>query len=506
MDTEPPASSPTASSEPPTTAASHNSEDEPSASEMAVYVGLPLIIAVFLAIVALLLLLVYFLLRAKNKQKYSKVPRQEGRLTNLSALPYPTLKPPAIKIDGAPAPDMSFTIAPQLPDPAASQRYPFLKHKRQQNKTIYGQEKEKKQKKHGNGKRNGKNASAEQDRRTADSGTHSASPPDHVSPNHEACGVSKGRKSSLVSLSQFGEQHAGAIADAFMISAAKKQVGRSSGSADKLPEIYLSLTYLREKTTLVVNVERVMGLPPRDDGAEVDAYVRLFFVPRLPEMAQRKTSKTRTAKRELDPVFHEEIQYEAMSEEELINSTLHVQVLDYRAYGRHSIIGQGELCLGQVPLGEDKEPVVLELHASRTTLSHGTVLLSLCYSTDTKKLSVILLRAKDLNRDNCKETDPQAKIQVTIGEKVIGRLRTKRKSDSCSPIFNEALTCSVDPASIQRAVITVCVSNEHRSAARKELGSIALSSQGSGEEFRHWNDVLAQPGKHIAEWHELRQR
>ena len=102
--------------------------------------------------------------------------------------------------------------------------------------------------------------------------------------------------------------------------------------------------------------------------------------------------------------------------------------------------------------------------------------------------------------------DPQAKIQVTISYKVIGRLRTKRKSESCSPIFNEALTCTVDPSSIQRAVITVCVSNEHRSATKKELGSISLSSQGSGEEFRHWNDVLAQQGKHIAEWHELRQR
>ena len=337
---------------------SQSSSDDTSSSQMAIYVGLPLIIAVFLAIVALLLLLVYFVLRAKNKQRYSKVPRREGRFTNLSSLPYPTLRPPAIMIDGVPAPDMSFTVAPQLPDPAASQRYPFIKHKRQQNRTIReGEGKDKK--KRNNGRKNGKVVGE----RAAESVAHSASPPD-VSPPRE--GEGKGpRKSSVVSLSQFGEQHA--ISDSFMISAASKQVGRNPGSADKLPEVFLTLTYLREKTTLVVNVERVVGLPPRDDGAEVDAYVRLFFVPRLPEMAQRKTSKTRTAKRELDPVFHEDIQYEAMSEEELINSTLHVQVLDYRAYGRHNIIGQGELSLGQVPLGEDKEPVVLQLQAPRVS-------------------------------------------------------------------------------------------------------------------------------------------
>ena len=342
--------------------------DKPSGSEMAIYVGLPLIIAIFLAIVALLLLLVYFILRAKNKQRYSKVPQKKKTLTNLSTLPYPSIKPPTIKIDGAPVPDMSFTVAPQLPDPAASQRYPFLKHKRQQNRTIRDREKKKK---HGNGRsKNGKQWAGELDK-SADSGTQSASPPD-VSPPRDGERVHNGpRKGSLVSLSQFGEKHA--MADAFMISAAKKQVGRNPGSADKLPEIFLALTYLREKTTLVVNVERVVGLPPRDDGAEVDAYVRLFFVPRVPEMAQRKTSKTRTAKRELDPVFHEEIQYEAMSEEEVVNSTLHVQVLDYRAYGRHNIIGQGEISLGQVLLGEDREPVVLQLHTPRVREGGGSV-------------------------------------------------------------------------------------------------------------------------------------
>ena len=333
--------------------------DQPSASDMAIYVGLPLIIAIFLAIVALLLLLVYFVIRAKNKQRYSKVPRKKKTLTNLSTLPYPSIKPPAIRIEGAPAPDMSFTVAPQLPDPAASQRYPFLQHKRQQNRPVRDGERKKK---HGNGRINKKHSATVLDK-SADSGTHSASPPD-VSPPRDGEGAAKGpRKGSLVSLSQFGEQHA--IADAFMISAAKKQVGRNAGSADKLPEIFLTIAYLRERTTLVVNVERVVGLPPRDDGAEVDAYVRLFFMPRIPDMAQRKTSKTRTAKRELDPVFHEEIQYEAMSEEEVVNSTLHVQVLDYRAYGRHNIIGQGEISLGTVSLGEEKEPVVLQLQAPR---------------------------------------------------------------------------------------------------------------------------------------------
>ena len=322
--------------------------DSSDHSEMAIYVGLPLIIAVFLAIVALLLLLVYFVLRSKNKQRYSKVPRRDkGLLKNLSNLPYPSIKPPSIKIQSVPEPDMTFTMAPQLPDPASTQRYPFLvgKHRGQKNRTINGDNKPKK----ANGKRNGR-PPKDNGSRAVDSGTHSISPPKGA----------REREGSVISLSQFGEQHA--IDNAFMLSAGDKEVPSSS---DKLPELFLSLMYLKEKTILVVNVERVVGLPPRDDGEEVDAYVRLFFIPRLPEMAQRKTSKTRTAKHELDPVFHEEIQYEAMSEEELINSTLHVQVLDYRAYGRHTIICQSEVSLAHVSLGEEKESVILQLHPPR---------------------------------------------------------------------------------------------------------------------------------------------
>lgn len=49
----------------------------------------------------------------------------------------------------------------------------------------------------------------------------------------------------------------------------------------------------------------------------------------------------------------------------------------------------------------------------QSTESHGTVLLSMCYSPDSKKLSVILLRAKDLNKENDKETGQSVRQPCT---------------------------------------------------------------------------------------------
>ena len=93
---------------------------------------------------------------------------------------------------------------------------------------------------------------------------------------------------------------------------------------------------------------------------------------------------------------------------------------------------------------------------------------------------------------------------VSLGDKNLGKLKTKKKCQSCSPIFNEALTCTVEPNNIRSVLVCVMMNNEHRLAPKKELGQVIMGTQATGEEYRHWNDVMATPGKHIAEWHELR--
>lgn len=105
----------------------------------------------------------------------------------------------------------------------------------------------------------------------------------------------------------------------------------------------------------------------------------------------------------------------------------------------------------------------------------------------------------------CFFTDAQAKIWITLnGDRILGRMRTKKKPQSCSPIFNEALSCTVEPAQVKNAAVNIAITNDNRQATKRELGQVILCGQCSGEEFRHWNDVMATPGKHIAEWHELR--
>lgn len=96
-----------------------------------------------------------------------------------------------------------------------------------------------------------------------------------------------------------------------------------------------------------------------------------------------------------------------------------------------------------------------------------------------------------------------AKLCVMLKDKPLGKLKTKKKNSSSSPIFNEALSCNVDPTQIHNVKVLVTMYNEHRSSKQRELGTITLGSEAFGDRLRHWNDTLAAGGKHIAEWHEL---
>lgn len=90
-----------------------------------------------------------------------------------------------------------------------------------------------------------------------------------------------------------------------------------------------------------------------------------------------------------------------------------------------------------------------------------------------------------------------------LNDKPVNKLKTKRRTGSSNPIFNEALSAIVDPAQIHNVKVTVTILNDHKSTKQKELGVFTFGSGADGDRLRHWNDTLAAGGKHIAEWHEL---
>ena len=124
----------------------------------------------------------------------------------------------------------------------------------------------------------------------------------------------------------------------------------ASPNSGKTPEVFFTVRYdITVSSDLVIKILKVDSLPFRDDGNEVDAYVRVYFTPTNPERrSPRRTSKTRTERRSSAPIFEEEIKYSNVSQEELLETILHVEALDYKAFGKHVLLGKAELALKQL--------------------------------------------------------------------------------------------------------------------------------------------------------------
>ena len=145
------------------------------------------------------------------------------------------------------------------------------------------------------------------------------------------------------------------------------------------PELSFTLVYVRAESSLTVKVEKAAGLPSREDGSPADPYVRMFFVSNAPLVNQRRTSKTHAERKESSPVFGDVIRYQSMPPEELINSIMQIQVLDYRPYGRHPLMAIANLPLGQVEFENEVACLTLplQLNKARTSSLRGY------YFTDT---------------------------------------------------------------------------------------------------------------------------
>lgn len=301
-------------------------------------VGLPVLLVVVTAVVVLLLFLVWLNYKSRNKDQapspdYRRLPTHDiGPVMNL---PYPTAsKKPKIEMMDPPVPGTTteFVEAAQLGlGGSHSSRYPFT----DTDHSTSSSEKEKKKPRRGSRRSRAADIKFRSSDRSSGSEDGSGSP--RRVPGSRSAGVTPPPSPVRVHRSSRDEK------------------------VVKSADVFLSLAYNESEALLVVKVEKATELPYRADGTPVDAYVRLFFIPKLPELPQRRTNKTKTQRRDNSPVFNEVVVYEAMSAEELINSNLHLEVLDYRSYGKHVVLGQADIPLIQVQFVRGEASITLPL-------------------------------------------------------------------------------------------------------------------------------------------------
>ncbi|XP_073797767.1 synaptotagmin VIII isoform X3 [Danio rerio] len=270
----------------------------------------------------------------------------------------------------------------------------------------------------------------------------------------------------------------------------------------KKPDEKINMKGISGTTTtalLTVGIKEAAALKAMDSGGTSDPYVKVYILPN-----KSKTFETKVFRKTLNPVFNENFKYQ-IPQKELTESTLVMQVYDFNRFSKHDIIGEIRLNLSTVDWNHVIEEWRDLSEASKHEQEHlGEICFSLRYVPTSSKLTVIILEAKNLKKmDQVGSSDPYVKVQLILEKKKWKKKKTSVKKRTLNPYFNESFTFDVSFEQIQKVQLVISVWDHDKMSRNDAIGKIYLGCDATGNQLRHWADMLSNPRKPVAQWHTL---
>ncbi|GAB6032447.1 Synaptotagmin-4 [Chamberlinius hualienensis] len=277
----------------------------------------------------------------------------------------------------------------------------------------------------------------------------------------------------------------------------------------KLGRLHFRLRYNFERNALIVTIVKCMDLPAKDPNiGSSDPYVKLQLLPE-----KQHKAKTRVLRKSRNPVYDEDFTFYGINYNQLQGIALHFVVLSFDRYSRDDVIGEVVHPLTSVDLANSDRHVSLCKEISPRNLKirtqgRGELLVSLCYQPAANRLTVVVLKARNLPKmDVTGLSDPYVKIYMLYNEQRIAKKKTHVKTRTLNPVFNESFIFDV-PCNEVLAEISLefIVLDWDRVTKNEVIGRLDLGADipyGSGQ--HHWKEVCNSPRRQIAEWHKLRE-
>lgn len=132
----------------------------------------------------------------------------------------------------------------------------------------------------------------------------------------------------------------------------------------------------------------------------------------------------------------------------------------------------------------------------------GEILLSLSYLPTAERLTVVVVKAKNLIWTNDKTTaDPFVKVYLLQDGRKMSKKKTALKRGDPNPVFNEAVIFSVPAAALQDLSLRVTVAE----SSGDNVGHVIIGPSASGMGATHWSQMLATLRRPVSVWHTVRR-
>lgn len=191
--------------------------------------------------------------------------------------------------------------------------------------------------------------------------------------------------------------------------------------------------------------------------------------------------------------------------DQLNATSLHFAVIAFDRYSRDTLLAEAVYALKEADLTNvDNKSVQLELGGRGEELGteRGEILISLCYQPTTNRVTVVLLKAKNLPKfDITGMADPYVKLYLIYNGQRISKKKSHVKKRTLSPVYNESFVFelpSSDARDLESVQFEIVVMDWDRVTKNEVMGRCVI-----GAESEHWSQVRNNPRRQIAEWHPL---
>jgi len=268
---------------------------------------------------------------------------------------------------------------------------------------------------------------------------------------------------------------------------------------DYLGKMNFSLSFDKETCTLNVLILEAVDLPAKDLLGSSDPYVRLTLLP-----DQNETKLTQRHMRSLNPKFNQVVSFQGHSMKKLHDMTLCMQVMDFDRFSEDDPIGEVLLPLKNVKF--EHKPVYWK-HLQPPTVRkeyQGELLLSVCYIPESSRMTVVVIKAKDLpSRNSGALPDTYVKLWLVQNGNKCDKRKTTVKHQSLTPSFNETFSFTISKDKIAETQLVASVMEYELISSNDEIGHCIMGKRAGETGQKQWKEIQSKAGCPISMWHKL---
>ncbi|CAL1681183.1 unnamed protein product [Lasius platythorax] len=308
-------------------------------------------------------------------------------------------------------------------------------------------------------------------------------------------------------------------------------------------ELTMSLQYLPPcddiiTGKLVIGIEALCGLPPKQYNGTLEPYVALNIVKQ--SWSHRKRQKlhsfrTRGIRHTTSPIYKETFVIANAKPQEAKEWILDITAYDHDRYANHTELSSLKVSLKDMKkIFYSPEIHLFNYRMKPSYQEFGNILLAISYLPTAQRLTINIMKLRNIKFtpavSNLNKFNPYIRILMLNGKtgKKMKKKKTKFLSAVVQPEFNETLTFDLPITQLDTVQFLIVLCNkifpegsptniaEHasdsedsvssfRSSANISIGKVALGKgvRGSTERL-HWFSVLQNPRKLVSVWHTLK--